>query len=302
MADYSSDLEGCCGGIGDPPDSNCCGPFSLGVPGVGWSSCCDNVCPPPVCCCNSVSYAYDCGGFGNRGIDCVPVEPGEVCPPPCDGEDPPVDPSTEPPPSYEEPPLPSYEEADPGFMSPIEGRSKLSYDLDELPGIPDFTKSYKDSNNDFVFALETCSVPCTVANVTVSFSGCCLYVDGCNVTTVGSGTLTWNTPSISDCEITVTVNGDSSGSLFVEDGTSVSVSLSGDGSPCCTCQLKSQSGCGVAFDNSGLWTVRNGKLMLNKRKYMNQRNRLIRHRTEKKLRKLAGQRRNSLLNKIKKRK
>lgn len=233
-------IDNCCGG-GGGVDSNCCGPFALGVPGTGWSSCCDNVCPPPICCCGSVGYQFDCGGFGSGPVACVPVEISNICPPPCDpSTDPPV-PSGDPP-SFEPP------SADPSaiefFDDSLSGQ--LSYGLEDLPGIPDFTSSYKSSNDDFVFALDSCSVPCTAVSVSVSFSGCCLYVDGCNVTTVGSGTLTWNIPSIAGCTLTVTVNGDSSGSLDVPDGTSVTVSVSGDGSACCECQLKSQTSCGIA--------------------------------------------------------
>jgi|GEM_PF-6423868 hypothetical protein len=369
-------LENCCGGGGGGGvDSNCCGPFSLGTPGSGWSSCCDNVCPPPVCCCGSVTFNYQCGGGGTGASDCYPVNPCDLCPPPCEGSppsctppsydppdcipsccppsyDPPsYDPPSYDPPSYEDPPITSsvalrfrsiLPEGHPDYSN---NRSNLSYALEDFPGIEDFTNSYigmENNPNYTKFARESgshlpsreyissedsfeslgaiqslevtpspsvidpscCCDPCTCAttSVTVTFSGCCLYIDGCSITTVGSGDLTWNSAfTAGSCSGTVSVNGDSSGSLSVADGESVSVSISGVSGDCCNCELVSQTGCGIAFDNSNLYSLVNGKLALNKKEYMKQRNALIKHRAETKLRKLSKERKNSLLNKIRRR-
>jgi hypothetical protein len=348
-------LENCCGGGG--VDSNCCGPFSLGTPGSGWSSCCDNVCPPPVCCCGSVTFNYQCGGGGTGASDCYPVDPCSLCPPPCEGVpssctspsyDPPscipsCCPSSYDPPSYEDPPIVSSVTALRSLLTEGQNvpdsqnfRSNLSYALEDFPGIADFTNSYIDMENnsklaresssylpshehtyseDFFESLEVaptpsyydpscCCDPCTCAttSVTVTFSGCCMYIDGCNITTVGSGNLTWSTAfQAGDCSGTVSVNGDSSGSLSVGDGESVSASISVGTGECCNCELVSQTGCGIAFDNSNLYSLVNGKLMLNKKEYMQQRNKLVKHRAEMKLRKLSKERKNSLLNKIRRR-
>ena len=248
------------------------------------------MCPPPSCCCGSVRWSFECGSPASPSnpFGCETVNPGDPCPPPCDDSDPPDEPVDE--------------DAEDDGGGPVDPELPFLNEVENLPPVPNFSKLLPivehEENDNFIFALDSgCSIPCATEIIDVSFDGCCLYVNGCEVTTVGSGTLTWNPNPTGGCAETATVNGDSSGSLDVEDGTSVSVAV--ESTECCTCTLLVQSGCGTAFDKRGIYTLRNGKLYLNKRKYMQQRNNLIRHRAEKKLRKMAKERKNSLLNKIK---
>lgn len=153
-----------------------------------------------------------------------------------------------------------------------------------LPPMPSFdleNKTYSDS----IFSLYDCSIPCNEIVVTITTSGCCLYMSGQSIYAVGPGTVTASlstgssaetptetpteTPSPgSDCgNLLLTINGVEGNSVYVQDGESISISLIPQNSDCCQCCEVSRS-CGT----TSLWAMKqiNNKkfLVLNKENFI----------------------------------
>lgn len=95
---------------------------------------------------------------------------------------------------------------------------------------------YIDENGDVVYALATgCSIPCEPADIAVDFSGCCMYNAETTTSPTGvtftfiavkQGTVSVTAPETSGCgEITVTINGQTTKSLSVNDCTNVTISV-----------------------------------------------------------------------------
>ena len=190
---------------------------------------------------------------------------------------------------------------------PHEEEESTSYGLNDVPGLPDFSNSYMlDTSTDFVSRLDVssstgggssqgpgCSIPCDDVTVNLSFDGCCFLTSSeCDITVVGDGEITGPTSVTGpgDCgPMQVIVNGQYL-PINVSDGDSVTVTVTSAES-CCACHLGEITCAGSSLRSSGpIWSLSNGKLRLNKRKYLAQRNHIIRYRVYQKLKKIRKNR------------
>jgi hypothetical protein len=75
--------------------------------------------------------------------------------------------------------------------------------------------------------------------VTLTTTGCCLYMGSNGIEAVGSGVVTaqYSTPTLTDCEIMVLLNGSTNQSAEVEDGDSINIEMYTNGS-CSCCETK----------------------------------------------------------------
>jgi hypothetical protein len=139
----------------------------------------------------------------------------------------------------------------------------------------------------------SCSIPCDDVTVNLSFDGCCFLTSSeCDITVVGDGEITGpaSVTGPGDCgTMQVIVNGQYL-PITVSDGDSVTVDVT-SAEPCCNCHLGEITCAGPSLRSSGpIWHLSNGKLRLNKRKYLAQRNHIIRYRVYQKLKKMRKNR------------
>lgn len=202
---------------------SCDGPFLYGVKANPYCGCqCDTKCCPPPCC-SSVIIKYEIGSDYSaeflEGCDCVLDAPVGMY---------------------------------------IGGSTSDNWETrlqdKKLIPFPKFNKEIvrKKSSDGFVFALgSSCSIPCEVVDVTLTTTGCCLEVLGggtpttnypanTGIRTVGDGTVSATYGAAGDCTFTLNINGSGS-SVYLTDGTSVSVTLTmnGPNAICCNyCQVE----------------------------------------------------------------
>jgi len=133
---------------------------------------------------------------------------------------------------------------------PAELRNEFQY--------PDFEPIYGLSET-------TCCVPCGDLMVSVS-STCCLKCSGNAITAVGPGTVSASLSGTNDCgPYTVMVNG-SVGSVRVNDGDGVSITLQPTNGECCSVVTKCEGGTYPNCDSLSVYRkyiYKNGKIVLN---------------------------------------
>lgn len=201
---------------------SCAGPFLYGVKANPYCGCqCDTKCCPPPCC-SSVTIKYEIGSDYSpefpSGCDCVLDTP-------------------------------------PGMHVGVSTSDDWETRIQDKKFVP-FPKFNKENirrkNSDgFVFALgSSCSVPCEIVEVALTTTGCCLEVVGGGSPTtnypgdtpirvVGDGTVS-ATYSAGNCSFVLDINGSGS-SVYLTDGTTISVTLTMDGENalCCNyCQVE----------------------------------------------------------------
>lgn len=249
--------------------ARCCGNFARGVPGddgLGgcFSGCCKKTCPPPNCC-PTVTIKYECGSprqfdfpQGCAGTAAIAASTSNIEV------------------NYEVP-------------NPL-----LENEEDDLPTFKQH--SVLDPDNDVVFALAACSIPCVDVTVTLSIvsGACCFDVVGNSIFMVGSGVITASVSPASDSPIrgsgcglfNVTING-SNPPVSVSDGSGVGVSVSAPFSNppgCCPCNQQSVTNpCA-----SSLYVLKGNKVTLNKTEILRQVNHIRKIKIAEKIRKLRG--------------
>jgi hypothetical protein len=143
-----------------------------------------------------------------------------------------------------------------------------------------------------------CSIPCDEAGVAIRFNGCCFLVSSeCDITIVGDGTITGPTgtggpPECGPMQVIVTTSESGQGEYLpidVSDGDIIRIEVRSS-EPCCNCHLAEITCPGTLRLSGAIWSLSNGKLRLNKRKYLAQRNHIIRYRVSQKLKKMRKNR------------
>lgn len=191
------------------PPSNCVGPYALGTGDYCGCSC--NCCPPCPCY-TSWTYTYACGSPASNwyyGCTCINAP-----------------------------------------VLPFAPQSEIT----DFPDFPDFNEK------EFVFSLDVqeeepcidcppnppyCSIPCVTYTITITTSGCCLYGNGTSFTAVGAGQICVSDPPATVCDgnsFTVTINGSTNNCVAVNDGDSVTISITPPSSLCCECCSISSEG------------------------------------------------------------
>lgn len=110
-----------------------------------------------------------------------------------------------------------------------------------LPAIPSFNLSQQDSEEQN-FNL-VCSIPCSQTVLTLTTSGCCLYMNGGTIYAVGSGNLNFNlsNETLQGCgKISVKINDSitESNTMPVNDGDEITVTLAASDECCACCEVK----------------------------------------------------------------
>ena len=123
---------------------------------------------------------------------------------------------------------------------------------ENMGAIPEFS-SAPIKNNGFIQSMSSgnCSIPCIDVTITVSISYCCLIISGGGLTSVGQGQVSASVSpsSAGDCgTLSAQING-SSGSVWVDDNTSINISLviSGGICPCASCLISVEDPCASAY-------------------------------------------------------
>jgi hypothetical protein len=237
---------------------DCCGgPFKYGKPAVATNpnqqcfvGCCGNMCPPDDCC-DSVLIYFECGSTKTE----------------------------------------SYSMGCDCIYDAITLHGVLFKKKNNIPSMPAFNLS-QDENSEFVFGLYLgvqCSIPCSQVMVTLTTTGCCLYLSGQTVYAVGSGSVSAqiSASSVQGCgEIKVQINGIETTTIDVEDGDAINVTVVPSEPACCNC-------CEVAREctsTGSMWVLKevNNKkfLSLNKNKFIKRMNILRREKIIRKNKKL----------------
>lgn len=238
-------------------NKDCCGPFKYGKPAVAknpnqqcFVGCCGDMCPPDDCC-DSVLIYFECGSRKTEtySIGCDCVYDG------------------------------------------INLHGILFKKKNNNPPIPAFNLS-QNQNSEFVFGQYLgiqCSIPCAQVIVTLTTTGCCLYVSGQMVYAVGGGEIQAqiSVPNVQGCgDIKIKINGVETTVVSVKDGDPIEVTVTPSETDCCEC-------CEVARDCTtmgSMWILKetNNKkfLSLNKNKFIKRMNILRREKIKRKNRKL----------------
>lgn len=197
----------------------CVPPYSLGT-GVGCG--CNCKCCPPDPCYTSWTYTYLCGTSSSSWTTPPPPNTGCVC-----------------------------ESVPPTFRAP-------GLDI----AFPEFDyPSMLKNEGGFVFALNdtgppSCSIPCVTVTITVTTSGCCLYGSDFSFGAVGAGTVSVTTSGGPCGSFEVSING-SGNSVTVDDGESISISITTPAAECCSCCLVGSSGALLSSGGTQTFRLRN---------------------------------------------
>lgn len=223
--------------------------------------CCTTPAPNPDKCCGNFEYGTK-GVATNPNQQCFVNCCGNVCPPQdcCDSI------------------TITYQCGSTAGQYPAEGCScvysginfhGILYKKKNLPPMPSFDLENK-THSESVFILYDCSIPCSNITVTLTTSGCCLYLSGQSVYAVGSGDVSASLSSrcAGNCgNLNLILNGTKRNSVSVSDGDLISVSLIPQNSNCCQCCEVHRS-CG----STSVWLLKqkNNKkfLVLNKEKFI----------------------------------
>lgn len=224
---------------------DCCGPFKYGVPGRAVN-------PKQQCfvdCCDNMCPPEDCCDVVHIYYKCGSKDEEYECD--C-----------------------TYEN--------INFHGLLLKKKNNLPPIPSFNLSQQNSTQEN-FNL-VCSIPCSQTVLTITTSGCCIYMVGTALYAVGDGDLTYQLSenSLEGCgEILLTINGQ------VKDGDEIEITLEPSDGCCKCCEVKRE-----CDPETPMWVLKkegNKKFFsLNKTKFIRRLNTLRKQKIIKKFTKIKS--------------
>jgi hypothetical protein len=112
--------------------------------------------------------------------------------------------------------------------------------------------------------------PCQSVKVTLSTSGCCLYLGSNSIESVGKGSVSasLSLPEIPGCDVNLLLNGKIATTIDVEDGDTINVELQATGN-CLCCE----TGKNCNTQNAPMWVQKSNKenktIILNRSELMN---------------------------------